>query len=89
MNGPFRRQHEKALTKTIDKIVDMLNAKEAELTADMDLTRAADDSLEKLARMQDLSSRRYQTKQLIRETKKILIDSRNLLIATIVEKMNN
>lgn len=86
---PFRRQHEKALAKIVDRIVDMLLAKEAEIQDNIDLTRAAEETKEKLARMQDLSSRRYQIKILKREVKRILIESKNLLVATIVERIDN
>lgn len=85
----FRRQHEKALARIVDRIVDMLLAKEIELTSDLDLWRASPETMERLARIQDLSSRRYQTKLLKREVKRILIDSKNLLVATIVERMEN
>jgi microsomal dipeptidase-like Zn-dependent dipeptidase len=85
----YRRQHEKALCKVIDRIVEMILAKEIDLQTDIDLWKAAPETMEKLARIQDLSSRRYQTKLLKREVKKILIDSKNLLVATIVERMDN
>jgi hypothetical protein len=85
----MRRQHEKALAKIVDKIVDLLIAKELDLQADIDLWRAAPETMEKLARVQDLSSRRYQVKVLKREVRKILIESNNLLVATLVEKINN
>lgn len=81
--------HHKALTKIIDRLVDSLLAKELELQNDIDLLRAGEDSVEKLARMQDLSSRRYQVKQLKRDFKKVLEDSGNLLIASITPKLNN
>jgi hypothetical protein len=67
----------------------MILAKEMDLQTDIDLWRAAPETMEKLARIQDLSSRRYQTKLLKREIKKILIDSKNLLVATIVERLEN
>lgn len=86
---PFRKQHEKALAKIVDRIVDLLLAKELDLESDLDLWRAAPETMEKLARVQDLSSRRYQVKVLKREVRKILIESNNLLVATLVEKINN
>jgi hypothetical protein len=39
--------------------------------------------------IQDLSSRRMQTRLLKKEVRQILIDSKNLLVATIVPKMYN
>jgi hypothetical protein len=85
----YRRQHEKALTRIVDKIVEMILAKEIDLQTDIDLWKAAPETMEKLARIQDLSSRRYQTKLLKREVKKILVDSKNLLVATIVERIDS
>lgn len=83
------RQHERALTKIVTKIVDAVLNQENSLQSDIDLARAAEDSIDKLARIQDLSSRRYQTKIIKREIKKILRDSNNLLVATIVDIMKN
>jgi hypothetical protein len=85
----YRRQHEKALTKIVDKIADMIIAKELDLESQIDLWKAAPETMEKLAKLQDLSSRRYQTRILKMEIKNILINSKNLLVATIVPKMNN
>jgi hypothetical protein len=85
----YRRQHEKALCKVIDRIADMIIAKELDLESQIDLWKAAPETMEKLAKLQDLSSRRYQTRILKMEIKKILINSKNLLVATIVPKMNN
>jgi hypothetical protein len=85
----YRRQHEKALCKIVDKIADMIIAKELDLESQIDLWKAAPETMEKLAKLQDLSSRRYQTRILKMEIKNILINSKNLLVATIVPKMNN
>jgi hypothetical protein len=85
----MRKAHERALTKIVDKIVDLIISKEIDLEADLDIWRAAPETKEKLARIQDLSSRRYQVKLLKREVRKILIESKNLLVATIVERIEN
>lgn len=85
----YRRQHEKALAKIVDRIVDLVLKKELDLQNEIDLTRALEDSIDKLSKIQDLSSRRYQVKQLKREIRHILEDSKNLLVATLVDRMNN
>lgn len=85
----YRRQHEKALAKIVDRIVDMLIANEKDLASQLYQWKLAPETLEKLARIQDLSSRRYQVSLIKRQVKKILIDSQNLLVATIVPKIDN
>jgi hypothetical protein len=85
----YRRQHEKALAKIVDRIAELIIKSEKDLHAEIEALKLDPDTLEKLARVQDLSSRRYQTRVLKREIKKILIASQNLLVATIVPKMDN
>jgi len=85
----YRRQHEKALAKIVDRIAELMVKSERDLHQEIERLKLDPETLEKLAKMQDLSSRRYQTRVLKREIKKILISSQNLLVATIVPKMDN
>ena len=85
----YRRQHEKALAKIVDKIADAIIASEKETQAVIDALKLESDTKDKLAKMIDYSSRRYQVRILKREIKNILIKSQNLLVATIVPKLDN
>jgi hypothetical protein len=85
----YRRQHEKALAKIVDRIVDMLIAQEADLSAKLAALKLEPETLKSLGAIQDISSRRYQIGQVKKEVRKILFESRNLLVATIVERMDN
>jgi len=85
----YRRQHEKALCRIVDRIVDEILKQELDLQTLLDRWKLEPETIEKLARVQDLSSRRYQIKIVKRQVKQILIKSQNLLVATIVPKMEN
>jgi len=85
----YRRQHEKALAKIVDKICEQILNDEKGLAAELEKWKVSPETIEKLARIQDLSSRRYQMAIIRREVKKILIESKNLLVATIVNRLDN
>lgn len=85
----YRRQHEKALAKIVDRIAELIIKTEKDLQLEIEALKLDPETIDKLRKMQDLSSRRYQTRILKREIKTILIKSQNLLVATIVPKMDN
>lgn len=85
----YRRQHEKALAKIVDKIADAILAEEKRLNDELDEVKKKPETLEKLAAIQDFSSQRYALMKMRRQVKQILRDSRNLLVATIVERLEN
>lgn len=80
----IRRPHEKALTGIIQKIATHLAQEEKRLDAEVQAWKVKSETLEKLAMIQDLSSRRHQVRVLRRDVARILRDSNNLLVATIL-----
>jgi type III secretion system FlhB-like substrate exporter len=85
----YRRQHEKALAKIVDRIAEDLIQTQKDLEADIFKAKQMPESLEKLASLTDLQSRLYQVMRIKRRVRKILVDSQNLLVSTIVPKMDN
>jgi hypothetical protein len=85
----YRRQHEKALAKIVDRIVDEILKEEEDIKAKIAHWKAQPETVESLAMVSDYSCRRYVIGKLKRNIRDVIAKSQNLLVATIVERMEN
>lgn len=85
----MRKDHEKVLTTIVLKIANQLNEELDLLRKDVTQWEGGPETVERLARLQDLRSRVYQMKIISRKIKKILTDAKLPLIATITNRIEN
>jgi excinuclease UvrABC helicase subunit UvrB len=85
----MRRDHERVLTTIVLKIANQLNEELDLLRKDVAQWESGQETVERLARLQDLRSRVYQMKIISRKIKKILTDAKLPLIATITNRIEN